>query len=291
MSRVVAIAPAVAMAVAGLLLSVADLTHATAGNDDGSTPATPQPLAQPFPAPRRSSSSATRSPTRSSGPLAAVAAAAGVAFSATVVAGCGNAGGFPADATGVPYPFAPGLQQGIPETHDARRGPAQPDLVVWLSVWEISNRIVDGQVDRIGTVTGNQSLLAGIDASVARLTAGGARVVFLAPAPPAAESGEPYDPEQAVALQRLAALLREYARQHADRVTVVEMSEISCPSGPPCPADVGGFQPRYRDGNHFEEPGATWVAQQLFPRLMGAAPMTARARVTTTVGVRCVAPV
>jgi hypothetical protein len=164
-------------------------------------------------------------------------------------------------------------------------GEFQPDLVLWLSVWEIANRIVDGRVDRIGTVTGNQSLLAGIDASVARLTAGGARVVFLAPAPPAAESAEPYDPEQAIALQRLAAILREYARQHADRVTVVELGEIVCPSGAPCPADVGGFQPRFRDGNHFEEPGATWVAQQLFPKVMGAAAMTTAPAPTTTVGV------
>lgn len=161
----------------------------------------------------------------------------------------------------------------------------QPDLVVWLSVWEISNRIVNGQVEKVGSIEANELLLADIDAAVARLTAGGARLVFVAPAPPAAESGEPYDPAQAAALQRLAVLLREYARAHADTVTVVELSEIVCPSGPPCPADIGGFRPRATDGNHFEGPGAVWVAEQLFPKFLGAAAMTDAPDATANAGV------
>jgi peptidoglycan/LPS O-acetylase OafA/YrhL len=257
----------------------------TATTEPAPTAPAPEPLGPPFPPPQRVLLVGDSVANTLSDPLAATAGAAGVAFDAAVVDGCGNAGAATADAAGVPHPFAQVCSNGIPETHTRVVGEFQPDLVLWLSVWEIANRIVEGRVDRIGTVTGNQSLLAAIDASVARLTAGGARVVFLAPAPPAAESAEPYDPEQAVALQRLAALQREYARQHPDRVTVVEMSEILCPTGPPCPADVGGFQPRFRDGNHFEEPGATWVAQQVFPRLLGAAAMTTPPAVTAMVGV------
>ncbi|MGH9051119.1 MAG: SGNH hydrolase domain-containing protein, partial [Acidimicrobiia bacterium] len=253
---------------------------------DATAPApAPAPLGPAFPPPQRMLLVGDSVAHTLRDALAATAGAAGVAFDAAVVDGCGNAGAATADEAGVPHPFAQVCSNGIPETHQRVVGQFQPDLVVWLSVWEISNRIVDGRVDRIGTITGNQSLLAGIDASVARLTAGGARVVFLAPAPPAAESAEPYDPEQALALQRLAALLREYARQHADRVTVVELGELLCPSGPPCPADVGGFRPRARDGNHFEEPGASWVAQQLFPKLVGAVPMAPAPEVSTTVGV------
>ena len=260
-------------------------SHSGEDPPPATTPAAPEPLGAPFPPPQRVLLVGDSVANTLSDPLAATAGAAGVAFDAAVVDGCGNAAAATADEAGVPYPFAQVCSGGIPETHQRVVGEFQPDLVLWLSVWEIANRIVDGRVDRIGTVTGNQSLLAGIDASVARLTAGGARVVFLAPAPPAAESAEPYDPEQAITLQRLATLLREYARQHADRVTVVELSEIVCPSGPPCPADVGGFQPRFRDGNHFEEPGATWVAQQLFPKVVGAAAMTTAPELTTTVGV------
>ncbi|MGH8983736.1 MAG: SGNH hydrolase domain-containing protein, partial [Acidimicrobiia bacterium] len=249
------------------------------------TAAAPEALGPAFPAPQRVLLVGDSVARTLRDPLAATAATAGLSFEAAVVDGCGNAAAATADEAGVPHPFGETCSNAIPEAHESVIARFQPDLVLWLSVWEIANRVVDGRVDRIGTVTGNQSLLAGIDASVARLTAGGSRVVFLAPAPPAAASAEPYDPEQALALQRLAAILRDYARQHADRVTVVELSEILCPSGPPCPADVGGFEPRFRDGNHFDEPGATWVAQQLLPKLLGAAAMTAAPEVTTTVGV------
>jgi hypothetical protein len=268
----------IAVAVGGLVLSsAAGGTPASAGNDDGSPPTTsttPQPLAEPFPHPQKILFVGDSIADSLDEPLAAVAAANGVPFSATVVAGCGNTGGVPADPAGVPYPHAIVCQQGIPETHTRVVAQQQPDLVVWLSYWEISNRVVNGQVEQIGTIGANELLLADIDQAVARLTAGGARLIFVAPALPAAESGEPYDPEEAADLQRLGVLLRAYARAHADRVTVVELSEIVCPTGPPCPADIGGFRPRATDGQHFEGPGAVWVAEQLFPKLLGAPAMT-----------------
>ena len=248
-------------------------------------PAAPEPLAPAFPPPTKILFVGDSVADTLDEPLTAVAAAHGVPFAVSVVAGCGNTGGTPADDAGVPFPHAPVCQQGIPETQQRVVAQEQPDLVVWLSVWEISNRIVNGQVEKVGSIEANELLLADIDAAVARLTAGGARLVFVAPAPPAAESSEPYDPAQAAALQRLAVLLREYARAHADTVTVVELSEIVCPSGPPCPADVGGFRPRATDGNHFAGPGAAWVAEQLFPKFLGAAAMTDAPEATTNAGV------
>jgi hypothetical protein len=267
-----------------LVTLLAGLLMAPAGGGD-SEPAAPKPLGEPFPRPQKILFVGDSVADTLDEPLAAVAAASGVPFAVSVVAGCGNTGGIPADDAGVPFPHAPVCQQGIPETQQRVVAQEQPDLVVWLSVWEISNRIVNGQVEKVGSIEANELLLADIDAAVARLTAGGARLVFVAPAPPAAESGEPYDPAEAAALQRLAVLLREYARAHADTVTVVELSEIVCPSGPPCPADVGGFRPRATDGNHFEGPGAVWVAEQLFPKFLGAAPMTDAPEATTNAGV------
>src|SRR5688572_21056494 len=217
----------IAALAAGLALtSTATAPLAGGASGDDTQPAAPEPLGEPFPQPQKILFVGDSVADTLDEPLADAAAAAGVPFSATVVAGCGNTGGVPADPAGVPFPHAPVCEQGIPETHTRVVAQEQPDLVVWLSVWEISNRIVNGQVEKIGTIEANQLLLADIDASVARLTAGGARLVFVAPAPPAAESAEPYDPEQAAALQRLAVLLRDYARAHADRVTVVELSEI-----------------------------------------------------------------
>jgi SGNH domain (fused to AT3 domains) len=60
----------------------------------------------------------------------------------------------------------------------------RPDVVVWLSEWEAwPNRVLDGQLVHFGTIPGNKAILAHIDAAVARLTAGGARLVFLPTAP------------------------------------------------------------------------------------------------------------
>ncbi|HEX6311904.1 MAG TPA: acyltransferase family protein [Acidimicrobiia bacterium] len=253
-----------------------------------SAPPAPPPAAPPpaaFPPPQRMLFVGDSVAATLADPLAGAAAAAGVAFESRVVQGCGNAASITADAAGVPYDFAAACAESIPGVHQEAVARFQPDVVVWLSVWEISNRIVGGQVHQLGTVVGNQSLTAEIDAAVNRLTAGGAHLVFVAPAPPAAESAEPYDPEQAAALQRLAAVLREYARQHADRVTVVELGGVVCPAGPPCPADVGGFRPRAGDGNHFEGSGATWVADQLFPWVVSAAAPAPAPAVTATVGV------
>jgi hypothetical protein len=245
----------------------------------------PAPLAPAFPPPQKILFVGDSVADTLDEALAAVAADHGVPFTASVVAGCGSTGGTPADESGVPFPHAPVCRDGIPETQQRMVAQEQPDLVVWLSVWEISNRIVNGQVEKVGSLEANELLMADIDEAVGRLTAGGARLVFVAPAPPAAESGEPYDPEQAAALQRLAVLLREYARAHPATVTVVELSDIVCPSGPPCPADVGGFRPRATDGNHFEGPGAAWVAEQLFPKLLGAAAMTSAPEPTANAGV------
>jgi len=244
----------------------------------------PAPLAPPFPPPQKILFVGDSVAETLDEPLAAVAAAYGVPFASSVVAGCGNTGGTPADDAGVPYPHAPVCRDGIPETQQRVVTQEQPDLVVWLSVWEISNRIVNGEVEKVGSIEANRLLLTDIDQAVGRLTAGGARLLFVAPAPPAAESEEPYDPAEAAALQRLAALLRVYARAHADRVTVVELSDIVCPSGPPCPADVGGFRPRATDGNHFEGAGAAWVAEQLFPKLLGAAAVTELPGTTANAG-------
>jgi hypothetical protein len=248
-------------------------------------PASPAPLGPAFPRPGKILFVGDSIAATLDDALAAAAADHGVPFAASVVAGCGSTGGTPADETGAEFPHAGVCRRGIPETQNRVVAQERPDLVVWLSAWEISNRIVNGQIEKIGSLEANHFLLADIDQAVARLTAGGARIVFVAPAPPAAESGEPYDPEEAAAIQRLAVLLREYARAHPQTVTVVEMSEIVCPSGPPCPADVGGFRPRATDGNHFEGPGAVWVAQQLFPKLLGAAAMTSVPAPTANVGV------
>jgi hypothetical protein len=50
------------------------------------------------------------------------------------------------------------------------------------------------------------------------------------------------------------------------------MDKLLCPNGQPCPESVGGIRPRYRDGNHFEDDTAGWVAGQIMPQVIAAGP-------------------
>ena len=62
-----------------------------------------------------------------------------------------------------------------------------PDLVVWSSEWESwPNRVLDGQLVHFGTIPGNKAILAHIDATVARLAAGGMMASVSIPHPTAA---------------------------------------------------------------------------------------------------------
>jgi hypothetical protein len=154
-----------------------------------------------------------------------------------------------------------------------------PDLVVWSSEWESwPNRVLDGQLVHFGTIPGNKAILAHIDAAVDRLTAGGARVVFL-PAPPRASPSERGFSDAAgnTRLVELSKLLRSYARQHADKVDVVDLPTIlQCPTADTCPDEVApGIRPRALDGFHYDGAGAAWLANQLFGMLVGTTPRPA----------------
>ena len=151
-----------------------------------------------------------------------------------------------------------------------------PDLVLWSSEWESwPNRVLDGQVVHFGTIAGNKVILAHIDAAVTRLTAGGARVVFL-PAPPRAYPSERglANPAGDARLVELSKLLRTYARQHADKADLVDLPTIlQCPTADRCPAEVApGVRPRALDGFHYDADGAAWLANQLTGMLVGTMP-------------------
>jgi SGNH domain (fused to AT3 domains) len=151
-----------------------------------------------------------------------------------------------------------------------------PDVVVWSSEWESwPNRVLDGQLVHFGTIPGNKAILAHIDAAVTRLTAGGARVVFL-PAPPRASPSARglANPAGDARLVELSKLLRTYARQHPDKVDLVDLPTIlQCPTTDKCPDEVApGIRPRALDGFHYDGDGAAWLANQLFGMLVGTTP-------------------
>src|SRR5262249_12930251 len=145
----------------------------------------------------------------------------------------------------------------------------RPNLVLWMSIWEKSDLVVAGSTIVAGTPAWESTILARMDAALARLTAYGAHVVMLteaAPAPNKAQARQhTNDSAQQAGYTRLNVLLRRFAARHPNNVRVVDLAAKICPSGPPCPARVDGLVLR-PDGHHFTAASATWVARWVLPR-------------------------
>jgi hypothetical protein len=149
---------------------------------------------------------------------------------------------------------------------------ARPTVVIWMSVWEKSDLVVGGRTIVAATPQWEAEIMSRMDAALARLTAGGTRVVVVteaAPAPNPAQRTETTDRKADDAgYVRLNTLLQKFRARHPDTVTLVDLAAKLCPSGPPCPAFVAGTQPR-PDGRHFPPSAATsaarWLLAQLFP--------------------------
>ena len=193
----------------------------------------------------------------------------GIALYNASVSGCSVIGGITTDTEGTPFPWSEGCAGGIPAYHERMVAMFQPQLVVWLSAWESVDRILDdGTWARFGTLEGNQRIMAEIDEAAQRLTAGGARLVIVALAPPPPDAPDKH--EAAVNLPLLNTMLRDYAHDHADKVFIVEMAELLC-TADTCPATVQGIVPR-PDGVHFDDTNSgRWVADHLIPMLLAPA--------------------
>lgn len=148
-----------------------------------------------------------------------------------------------------------------------------PDVIVWMSIWEKNDLRVDGRTVFAGTPEHDQIISSRMEAAYKTLTRKGARLVLVAAAPssqgefmhirngPAGDvSGE---------FNRLSGLLRGFAVGHPD-VTFVDLAELVCPQGSPCPREVAGFIPRPLDGNHFSSRGSVWVVKSLNPVMISA---------------------
>ncbi len=147
---------------------------------------------------------------------------------------------------------------------------AQPTVVVWMSIWEKSDLVVGGRTVVAGSRAWETEIMARMDAALARLTSGGARVVLVteaAPAPNPAQGTQLTDPKADDAgYVRLNALLRRFEARHPDTVTLVDLAAKVCPHGPPCPERVDGMHAR-PDGRHFTPAAATWAARWLVSQM------------------------
>lgn len=203
--------------------------------------------------------------------VAAEANARGFQVVDRTTSGCGMVRGDPADDALVPISFVRSCGGSIPDHHRVTAA-SGADVVAWLSTWETSNRIVDGQGYVFGTPEADAMLLGLIDESVQTLTSGGARLVMLTMPPNTTGPNRPVvtetDSQRALHLNEL---LRRYAAAHADRVAILDLAAIVCPTGPPCPTEVEGVTLRPVDGGHFAGDGPAWVAPRVLDRLVGPA--------------------
>jgi peptidoglycan/LPS O-acetylase OafA/YrhL len=147
---------------------------------------------------------------------------------------------------------------------------ARPNVVVWMSIWEKSDLVVDGKTLVNGTPEGDRAMLARMDDALARLTLGGARVVVVtnaAPAPNDAQgTSNTSNTVDDASYARLDAIERRFAARHPGKVTIVDLGKRVCPDGPPCPELVDGERIR-PDGRHFTPEAATrysrWLMRQI----------------------------
>ncbi|MFN8034392.1 MAG: acyltransferase family protein [Acidimicrobiia bacterium] len=190
------------------------------------------------------------------------------------VDGCPVANGFSLDDQGNPFAWSANCVKVVPDFQRRLVEQQRPDLVLWLSTWETAERRVNGRWLHFGSPEGDAALLQSMDETWTRLTARGAKVVVLVPAPRAPNDYGPAPRSGADQIDHLQDLLRQFARRHPDSVRLVELQPIVCPGGFPCPETVSGLRLR-PDGGHFTAETAIWAAQRILPEVFksGPAPM------------------
>jgi peptidoglycan/LPS O-acetylase OafA/YrhL len=199
--------------------------------------------------------------------LEAAAGRRGVAVAGAAIPGCGATDAFSLDDDGNAFSWSDDCVTAVPEVQQQLITELRPDVVLWLSSWETSDRLVAGERVRFGTPEGDAATLQGMRATLDRVTAGGARLVMLT-LPPRGErmDGRPV-PERREAIDHLDALIVEFAFANADRVQLIDFANIVCHGGPPCPTEVEGMWLR-PDGMHFTKDTAEWAAERVLTILL-----------------------
>ena len=199
------------------------------------------------------------------------AARTGSQIDTAAVIGCGVASGETTTTRG---------EQITPNSHrcprlvgaavDAAFQRIDPDVVVWMSVWEKSDLVTPKGTVVSGTPEGDAEIQQRMDVALSRLTANGAHVVVLTvPAAAPNDAQGAANTSNAVddaSYLRLDEILRRFAARHPDSVTLVDFAARLCPDGPPCPAVLDGIRMR-PDGRHLSPAVAAGFAQWLLPQL------------------------
>ncbi len=204
------------------------------------------------------------------------ATARGLHFSAGTRPGCGLTTGLPADGSGKIVAWAHTCADGTISYLQKMVTRTRPDVILWLSSWEASSRIVDGRLYEPTHTDFGDELFREIDESVRILTADGAHVLFLT-LPARARTSElaKGSESNAEASALVNDIMTTYSFGHPESTSVVDLATLVCPTIYPCEQVIDGVALRPRDGGHFGNEGAKWVAPRLFD-LVEKAVTTAR---------------
>ena len=218
--------------------------------------------------------------------LGAAFAARGVPFASAAVVGCGAAVGMTpgrgvvADETGSPHPWGYTCRDITTQLQQEAAAAVRPDVVLFHSTWETSDRDLGGRWIRFGTDAWDDQVRGELRDAVDRLAVDGAKVAVLIPPPIVDGDLMPARADENERLVRYNTLLRELAAEDPERVLLVDLASLVCGGTPAsCPSEVDGIRLRPLDGNHFEDEGAAWVAERLADQVLaldlGASPATA----------------
>lgn len=197
----------------------------------------------------------------------------GVTVKRQTRSGCGMITALTVNRDGTSMPWSKRCADNtIPYQRTAMRD-TRAKVAIWHSTWELGYHIVDGKKVAPGDPVGDAAMLKELEAAALRITAGGwnGRLVILTVVPRAQHSdamtASAEDRRTPALLNRLYHVLE---LRYPGLVTVVELDEIVCPGGPPCPETIDGVRPRPWDGGHFGGDGPAWLAPKLFDAIVAA---------------------
>jgi peptidoglycan/LPS O-acetylase OafA/YrhL len=200
----------------------------------------------------------------------------GVYVAQAAVFGCGVASGQITTTRNEQItPHSERCQDMVNEAVDPAIYEVRPQVVVWMSIWEKSDLVVDGKTLVSGTPAGDAEIQRRMDWELARLTAYGAKVVLLSEAAAAPDDaqgvGNTSNAVDDAGYARLDRILRQFASRHVGQVTLIDLADHVCPGGPPCSEYVDGLRLR-PDGRHFTPTAASIEAHWLLPKILATTP-------------------
>jgi hypothetical protein len=153
-----------------------------------------------------------------------------------------------------------------------------PDVVLWHDLQSVLPRFADdGKVLVPGDEDWQQDLLDEWERLLGRFLADGTEVVIIEPpfrSQDAECSGLPNEARcsdivaQDQIIRAATADFRDQVRDLAG-VSFLDVNDLLCPQGIPCPSEVGGIAVREggNDQTHFTEEGALWFARKVIERV------------------------